>query len=246
MKDILCWWSAGATSAVAIKMALEKYGKDRCKIIYFKINSAHPDNTRFIEECENWYGVEIEECQSVKYTDQFDVIENTKYVNGAKGARCTMELKRVVRKRLQKEINWSKQIFGFEYTKKEIERSKRIPIELNAEFPLIENKLTKANCLVILQDVNIELPAMYKLGYPNNNCIGCVKGGMGYWNKIRKDFPEVFNKMAKLERKIKRTCLKESDGKQIYLDELSPKRGRNLKPLIPDCGFFCGDIKEYI
>ncbi len=37
---------------------------------------------------------------------------------------------------------------------------------------------------------------MYDLGYPNNNCIGCVKGGMGYWNKIRKDFPEVFQKRA--------------------------------------------------
>ena len=35
-------------------------------------------------------------------------------------------------------------------------------------------------------------PLMYDLGYPNNNCIGCVKGGMGYWNHIRKDFPEVF------------------------------------------------------
>ena len=41
---------------------------------------------------------------------------------------------------------------------------------------------------------------MYDMGYPNNNCIGCVKGGMGYWNHIRKDFPEVFDSRAKLER----------------------------------------------
>ena len=32
------------------------------------------------------------------------------------------------------------------------------------------------------------------MGYNNNNCIGCIKGGMGYWNKIRVDFPEVFEK----------------------------------------------------
>ena len=32
---------------------------------------------------------------------------------------------------------------------------------------------------------------MYDLGYPNNNCIGCIKGGMGYWNRIRKDFPDI-------------------------------------------------------
>ena len=38
---------------------------------------------------------------------------------------------------------------------------------------------------------------MYKLGYKNNNCIGCVKGQAGYWNKIRKDFPDVFDQMSK-------------------------------------------------
>ena len=43
----------------------------------------------------------------------------------------------------------------------------------------------------------VKLPAMYGLGYEHNNCIGCVKGGMGYWNKIRKDFPDAFEKMAK-------------------------------------------------
>lgn len=246
MKDILCWWSAGATSAVAIKLAIEKYGKERCRIIYFKIGTAHQDNKRFIQDCEKWYGLEIEQHSSLKYEDQFDVIENTKYVNGAKGARCTMELKRLVRERLQKEINWTKQIFGFEFTKKEIERSKRIPIELNAEFPLIESKITKPNCLGILKESNIEIPFMYKLGYPNNNCIGCVKGGAGYWNKIKIDFPEIFNKMATLERKVGRTCLKEKDGSRIYLDELKNTKGRKLKPVVADCGFFCGDTKEYI
>lgn len=98
----------------------------------------------------------------------------------------------------------------------------------------------------ILKESNIELPMMYKLGYPNNNCIGCVKGGAGYWNKIKIDFPEIFNKMAILERKVGRTCLKEKDGNRIYLDELKIIKGRKLKPIIPDCGFFCGDTKEYI
>ena len=70
----------------------------------------------------------------------------------------------------------------------------------NPLFPLIENKLTKQDCLKIVKDAGIELPEMYKLGFSNNNCIGCVKGGMGYWNKIRVDFPETFQRMAALER----------------------------------------------
>lgn len=84
----------------------------------------------------------------------------------------------------------------------------------------------------------IENPAMYKMGYNNNNCIGCVKGGMGYWNKIRKDFPNVFDRMAKIEREVGATCLKDQSGK-IFLDELSPNRGEMPEEMIPDCSLIC-------
>lgn len=60
----------------------------------------------------------------------------------------------------------------------------------------------------MLWKAGIKIPAMYKMGYNNNNCIGCVKGGMGYWNKIRKDFPEVFAQMAQIERDVGATCLR--------------------------------------
>ncbi len=90
----------------------------------------------------------------------------------------------------------------------------------------------------MLWKAGIEIPAMYKLGYNNNNCIGCVKGGMGYWNKIRKDSPDKFNEMAEIERKIGATCLKDNKGK-IYLDELNPNRGDPVQEIIPDCFLIC-------
>jgi len=74
---------------------------------------------------------------------------------------------------------------------------------------------------------------MYDLGYPNNNCIGCVKGGMGYWNKIRIDFPDVFEQRAKEERLIGHSCIK-----GCFLDELDPNRGRNIE-IFPECGIAC-------
>ena len=248
-KKIVCWFSCGATSAVATKIAINRYGKDNIRIVYFDIKSAHSDNERFIKDCERWYDLKIERIKSKKYDSQFEVIEKTKYVNGAKGARCTLELKRLVRKEWEKNNTYTNQIFGFEFTPKEIDRANRLKRDHSHTlpiFPLIENKVTKVEALVVLERANIELPVMYKMGYPNNNCIGCVKGGIGYWNKIRVDFPSTFNKMAKLERETQRTCLKEQDGTRIYLDELDSNRGRALKILIPDCGFFCGDLNEYI
>ena len=75
---------------------------------------------------------------------------------------------------------------------------------------------------------------MYTLGYGNNNCIGCVKGGKGYWNKIRVDFPDFFKRMSEAERVVGNSCIRNT-----FLDELDPNAGRTLKEIAPDCGNFC-------
>jgi hypothetical protein len=87
---------------------------------------------------------------------------------------------------------------------------------------------------------------MYRLGYTNNNCIGCVKGGAGYWNKIRVDFPEAFDRMAKLERTLDAAICKTEptvNGKRtrerVFLDELAPDEGFGQPELEMECGVLC-------
>lgn len=236
---VISWWSGGITSAVACRLALEKYPNVR--LVYIHINSHHHDTLRFKADCEKWYGKEIETWQSNKYDDQFDVILATRYVNGAAGARCTKELKKEVRARVEREIKWSNQVWGFEFEKSQINRAIRFQEQYeytNPLFPLIENKLTKNECAGIVQGAGIALPEMYRMGYANNNCIGCVKGGAGYWNKLRKDFPDTFKRMAEAEREIGATCLKDENGK-IYLDELEPTAGNPSDLVFGECGIFC-------
>lgn len=126
-------------------------------------------------------------------------------------------------------------VWGFDCT--EVHRANRLKdtmIEFSHEFPLIENNISKAQAHGMCETLGVKRPVMYDLGYSNNNCIGCVKGGMGYWNKIRVDFPEVFERMAKLEREIGASCIKGN-----YLDELDPERGRMEKEIMPECGIAC-------
>lgn len=137
--------------------------------------------------------------------------------------------------------NWDGQVWGFDFDPKEINRAVRFKQQYpdtKPLFPLIERQITKQDAMGMLWKAGIEIPAMYKMGYNNNNCIGCVKGGMGYWNKIRKDFPNVFDRMAKIEREVGATCLKDQSGK-IFLDELSPNRGEMPEEMIPDCSLIC-------
>ena len=234
---ILAWFSCGITSAVACKLAIEMYGADNVDLCYIHIDTAHPDNDRFIADCEKWYGMPIRKVKSHKYTDQFDVIESTGYINGVSGARCTLELKKNVRIRIEKEIGYPSQVFGFEFSKKEINRAVRFSQQYqNAKpiYPLIERQITKEMCAELLLKNGIRLPEMYKLGFHNNNCIGCVKGGKGYWNMIRKHFPDTFDRMAITEREVGRSCIKNK-----FLDELTINEGQHDPPILPDCGTFC-------
>jgi len=237
--SIIAWWSGGLTSAVACRLALEKY--ENVRIVYIETGSHHIDTIRFKKDCEKWYGCKIETIQTDKFDNHFDVIIKKKFINGPFGARCTLELKKNVRFDFEKHNNISHQIWGYEFSLNEINRAIRTREQYpntNPLFPLIENKLTKNECAGIVALAGIDIPLMYKLGYNNNNCIGCVKGGKGYWNKIRVDFPAIFKKMAITERLIKATCIKSDNGK-IYLDKLNPKAGIKKSIVLPDCGLFC-------
>lgn len=245
---ILSWFSCGVASAVASKLALNKFGND-CEVIYCNTNSEHEDNKRFLLDIEKWLDRKIIILKSEKYNNTWDVFEKTRYLVGNAGARCTTELK----KKLRFEYQQPGDLHIFGYSLEEKFRVKKLIAnnpELEIEFPLIDNKLTKKDCLALISEQGIETPTMYKLGYKNNNCVGCVKGGAGYWNKIRVDFPEVFNRMAKVERELGVTILKDQSnknkGKRIYLDELSPSFGNYKTEPNISCGLECQTVNKKI
>lgn len=228
------WFSGGVTSAVAIKKSLEE-GHD-LQIYFFETNQHHHDNLRFLKECEKWYGQKIHIMRNKKAGSVKQVLERG-YINSPGGAFCTKLLKKDVRIALEKLIDYDFQIFGFEYEKKQIKRAERFSEQYpdaKGRYPLIEAKLNKADCLRIIQGAEIELPMMYRLGFANANCMGCVKGGKGYWNHTRKHFPEIFEQTAKLERLAGHSCINGT-----FLDELDPQAGRHEAIELPECGVFC-------
>lgn len=242
MSRTVCWFSCGAASAVATKIAIDTF-KDRPLVIaYCGIVNEHPDNERFLKDCERWFGRSIVRLGNDEYKrDIYEVFDRTDYLVGPKGAACTRLLKKEVRRQFERPGD--RQVFG--YTLGEEERLDAF-IDANngvdVKAPLISQGLDKSACLAIIAAAGIELPAMYRMGYRNNNCIGCVKGGVGYWNKIRVDFPEVFERMAQQEEKMGRTMLRVSiDGKRqrVPLRKLDPEAGRHDSEPDFECGIAC-------
>ena len=87
---IIAWFSCGATSAVACKIALSLY--DDVQIYYIETGSGHPDNARFLANCEKWYNQPIYTIRSDKYINVEDVLTKKRYINGPTGAACTFRL----------------------------------------------------------------------------------------------------------------------------------------------------------
>ena len=242
------WFSAGAASAVAAKLTLAD--TPDAVIAYTDPGSEHPDNARFIDDCERWFGAPVLRLRSPKYADTWQVWEERRFLVGPAGALCTAELKKKVRYAFERPDDV--QVFG--YTAEEQHRADRFREQnpgVDLRTPLIERGLTKDDCLGIIASSGIAMPAMYLLGYRNNNCIGCPKGGIGYWNKIRVDFPDVFARMARLERELDATVLREPvkvDGRRksipLFLDELDPGRGNHLGEPSFECSLVCTATAE--
>lgn len=231
--------SAGVSSFIA-GWLYEQSGGQVDEWIYIHVNDQHPDSLRFVHDCAAFLGREIKILQSDKYSCVADVIRDRKMVSSPSGAPCTGMLKKAVRKKWETE-QYTLGVTGFTYVwgmdSKESRRAENMHVnfpEFTHVFPLIDRCLSKNDCHVIIEKLGIEKPLMYRLGYGNNNCVGCVKGGMWYWNQIRKDFPEVFDSRAKLEREVGHSCI---NG--CFLDELDPGRGTPGEEFGRPCSLAC-------
>lgn len=240
-ETIAVWFSCGAASAVAAKKTIEKYGETHnILIVNNPVAEEHEDNLRFLKDIEKWLGVKIISATSKKAgtISAVDIWEKRKYMSGIKGAPCTQMLKKEARYEFELNNKIDFHVLGFTVDEKarherfiKFERENVLPI-------LIDEGLTKNDCFKILEKAGLSLPEIYKIGYPNANCIGCVKSSSPtYWNLVRKTHPEVFEQRADQSKRIGCKLIKVK-GKRIYLDELDPNAiGGKLKSY--ECGIFC-------
>jgi len=169
-----------------------------------------------------------------------DVFEETGYMAGVKGARCTTELKKIPRLRFASPDD----IHVFGLTLDEAPRMRRFAMrnpELKLKWVLAEAGITRKSCLAEMERAGIQLPMMYRLGFDNNNCPGCVKASSPwYWSMIRKHFPDVFKRRCEQSRKIGVRLVEIKHHVRIFLDELPERefKKRGKKENIscgPDC-----------
>jgi hypothetical protein len=226
------WFSCGAASAVAVKLA-------GALPVYCETGSEHPDNDRFLTDCEKWFGQAVKRIHNPKYRDTWHVWEARKYLAGIDGAPCTVALKVEPRLALQRPDDIH--VFGYTADANDVARATRLREnypELTILTPLIERGLNKAACIAMVERAGIAPPVLYAMGFQNNNCIPCVKAtSPAYWALVRQRFPAHFDRMAKLSRELDvRLC--RIDDERRFIDEI-PGDHPTTNPLQPSCDFLC-------
>lgn len=240
---IAVWFSCGAASAVAAKETLRRY-RDvaTIRILNNPVAEEDEDNRRFLFDVENWLRVRIETVLNSKWPEASaeEVWAKRRGMSFPNGAPCTVELKKQARQEWERDNRADWHVLGF--TADEKKRHERFVLsERENVLPvLIEGGITKQDCYDILRDAGLRLPRIYEMGYPNANCIGCVKAtSPTYWNHVRAVHPEVFDRRASQSRELG-VRLARHKGKRVFLDELpADAKGRPMKGLDFECGIFC-------
>lgn len=243
-QTIAVWFSSGAASAVAAKKTLERYG-DLCRVrlVNNPIAEEDEDNQRFLHDVERWLGVEVEFARNINYPNAsaVEIWDRRGGMSFPHGAPCTVHGKKEARQQWEAIHKPDWHVLGF--TADERRRHERFTLTERANVlpVLIDAGLTKDDCFAILRKAGIDLPRVYAMGYPNANCIGCVKAtSPTYWNLVREKHPEVFAARAEQSRRLGAKLVRVGN-QRIYLDELSPDAtGRPLNTMKEiECGLFC-------
>ena len=232
------WFSCGAASAVTMKLTNPDV------IAYCETGAEDQDNERFLKDCEQWFQQEVVRLKNPKFDSTWDVWEKRRFLAGIQGAPCTSELKVAPRLEFQKDDDVH--IFGYTADGNDVKRAKTLKDNwphLTISTPLIDRGITKAGCLAMIESAGIKPPRVYAMGFPNANCIPCVKAtSPAYWALVRKRFPKEFERMVRLSRELNVRLARVGD-ERIFIDEI-PLDHPITEPIAPECDFLCSLATE--
>ncbi len=239
MSRTIMWWSTGAASAIAARLILRE--KPNAIIARCETNNEDPDNYRFEADVMRWLNASVTVLRSDKFESVPEVWRRERYMAGIAGASCTRAMK--VEPRLAFQRPDDVHVFGYTADRGDVERFERLKatyFELTVRAPLIEQGLTKAATLAMVERAGLRLPRTYGLGFPNANCLrtGCVKAqSPGYWALFRHHFPAEFAATAAQARDLG-VRLAKLQGERVFIDEI-PADQPMTEAVAPACDFLC-------
>lgn len=187
--------SGGAASAVAHARAMERYGKENVVPWFADTLWEDDDLYRFLNDLEGFWNQKI-----IRHTEGINplqVAENEGIIPNQKLAVCSRVLKQKPFKKFieayEKPVTV---LLGLDWSEQHRMKAPKLAYEsipgVTVDFPLMW-KPYDFDVFATVRSWGIEIPRLYKMGFPHNNCGGrCVRQGVGEWQRLRVHFPERF------------------------------------------------------
>mgnify|MGYP003657073353 CR=1 FL=1 len=220
--------SGGTASAVVGDLVIKKYGRDNITLYFMDTNWEDKDLYRFLNDLESYWEKDI-----VKLKDgrtPLQVGEDVKFILNNRVRQCSFQLKikpftDMIKKHskpvtIHLGLDWSEE-HRMEAPKKNYEAIEGVSVD----YPLTWKPIPTKKYSEIVESWGIEIPRLYKMGFPHNNCGGrCVAQGKGEWRRLKRMFPERFEEVAEWEDKMRKELPKAKDKsilKDVTLKELA-------------------------
>jgi len=198
-------FSGGLGSWMTAKRVAEKHGTDDLFLVFADVGGQHTsphagedeDTYRFIREAAANVGGELVWLNEGR--DIWQVFKDDRFLGNSRLANCSKFLKqRPAREWLEANIYPAAEAtvyVGIDWTE-----SHRLPAVVNAylpyraEAPLTEPPyLTKDDMRAACEAAGMEVPRLYRAGFPHNNCGGfCVRAGQAQMELLLREHPERF------------------------------------------------------
>ena len=173
-------FSGGAASAVVAKIVKDTFGS--ATLLFHNTHTEPVENDLFRAECAKFLGLPITDDSDGR--DIWQVFRDEGMLGNGRNTMCSRILKQQRSLAYLKAHQPATLYLGF--TVEEWRRAQRTSARyrqhgINVAFPLIEQKIGKAECLHRISNCwGIKLPTRYSF-LEHANCIPCVKGKKAYW-----------------------------------------------------------------
>jgi len=221
--------SGGVSSAVAADLVINKHGKENVTLWFADTSWEDEDLYRFLGDLEKRWGLSI-----LYYRDgrtPLEVFENENIIPNTRVAPCTRILKidPFVKflKAHEKPVTVHLGIGWDETHRMDAPRRNYEALAgVSVEFPLLWKPIV-FNPFQLVESWGIQIPRLYSLGFPHNNCGGrCVKQGIREWRRLRAAMPERFAEVREWE-----DAQRAQDEKKKDYAILKDRRGGQLRPM---------------
>jgi hypothetical protein len=202
-------YSGGACSFLAAKRVIEKNGgPQNVTLLFADTKMEDEDLYRFMRETGEYLGVPVTTISDGR--TPWQVFHDKKFLGNTRADPCSQVLKRDL---LWK---WTAANFKPEDTtvyvgldwqeEHRLVRLREARPGWNIQAPMAERPLMdKGMMLKELKRIGIEIPRLYKLGFPHNNCGGfCVKAGQAHFAHLLAVMPERYAYHENQEQELRK------------------------------------------